>query len=168
MLGMSSNIMLIFIRGGIVTQQKVPIEKEYKSLAEALRSPVCDKDLGMLTCPDFRFFGHSEQIHIGILALYEFLAKNGRLPALNNEEQTKSCLELADNINKQQKEKELFSVEELDKTLLTTLFNGAASSISPQAAFFGGIIAQEVVKFTGKYTPINQWFHYDAFESLPK
>lgn len=62
----------------------------------------------------------------------------------------------------------MFSVEELDSALLTTLFNGAASSISPLAAFFGGIIAQEVVKFTGKYTPINQWFHYDSFESVPK
>jgi len=27
-------------------------------------------------------------------------------------------------------------------------------SISPMAAFFGGITAQEVVKVTGKYTPI--------------
>ena len=25
-----------------------------------------------------------------------------------------------------------------------------------------------MVKFTGKYTPINQWFHYDTFESIPK
>ena len=41
-------------------------------------------------------------------------------------------------------------------------------SISPLAAFFGGIVAQEIVKFTGKYTPLKQWLHYDTFESIPE
>jgi len=35
------------------------------------------------------------------------------------------------------------------------------------SAFLGGFIAQEIVKFTGKYTPLRQWFHYDTFESIP-
>jgi len=35
------------------------------------------------------------------------------------------------------------------------------------SAFLGGFIAQEIVKFTGKYSPLKQWFHYDVFESLP-
>lgn len=34
-------------------------------------------------------------------------------------------------------------------------------------AMFGGFIAQEIVKFTGKYMPLKQWAHYDCFESLP-
>ena len=36
------------------------------------------------------------------------------------------------------------------------------------AAFFGGVIAQEVVKFTGKYYPLKQWLYYDIFETLPE
>lgn len=36
------------------------------------------------------------------------------------------------------------------------------------AAFFGGIVAQEIVKVTGKFTPLNQWLLLDAFEVLPK
>ena len=32
------------------------------------------------------------------------------------------------------------------------------------AAFFGGVVAQEVVKFTGKYQPLKQWLHLDFFE----
>lgn len=36
------------------------------------------------------------------------------------------------------------------------------------AAFFGGIAAQEVVKVTGKYTPISQFFHFDQFLALPR
>jgi len=42
----------------------------------------------------------------------------------------------------------------------------ASSSIVPQAAFFGGIIAQEIVKYTGKYSPLKQWLHYDILESV--
>ena len=145
----------------------MPIKKKYRSLKETLLDPVCDDATKMLICPDWRFFGHSEQIHLGLLALFEFQKVNGRLPKLNDEEETKWCLDKVEEINKAQKEKEGFSVEELDSKVLLPLFNGAAASISPLAAFFGGIIAQEVVKFTGKYSPINQWFHYDTFESLP-
>ena len=41
-------------------------------------------------------------------------------------------------------------------------------SISPMSAFFGGIIAQEIVKYTGKYRPMKQWLHFDIYETLPK
>lgn len=44
----------------------------------------------------------------------------------------------------------------------------STSSLVPQTAFFGGIIAQEIVKFTGKYSPMKQWLHYDIFETLPE
>ena len=44
----------------------------------------------------------------------------------------------------------------------------ADCSISPMAAFFGGIIAQEIVKFTGKYSPMKQWLHFDIYETLPR
>ena len=30
----------------------------------------------------------------------------------------------------------------------------AGCSVSPMAAFFGGIVAQEIVKKTGKYSPL--------------
>tara|TARA_B110000285_G_scaffold232829_1_gene304937 strand:- start:771 stop:929 length:159 start_codon:yes stop_codon:yes gene_type:complete len=36
------------------------------------------------------------------------------------------------------------------------------------SAFFGGIVAQEIVKFTGKYTPLKQWLHFDIYETLPR
>ncbi len=153
---------------GIVTEKKKPILKEYKSLSAALLDPICDDMTKMLTCPDWRYFGHSEQLHFGLLALFEFHKENGRLPALNNNADVETCLAKAEAINNSQKEKEgAFSVEKIDTQLLSTLFKGANASISPMAAFFGGIIAQEVVKYTGKYSPINQWFHYDTFESLP-
>lgn len=35
-------------------------------------------------------------------------------------------------------------------------------------AFFGGFLAQEIIKFTGKCMPLRQWTYYDCFESLPQ
>ena len=43
----------------------------------------------------------------------------------------------------------------------------AALEFQPLCAMFGGIVAQEVLKFTGKYTPIDGWFFHDCFEALP-
>ena len=36
------------------------------------------------------------------------------------------------------------------------------------SSFLGGIVAQEIVKYTGKFTPLQQWLHVEFFESLPE
>lgn len=33
--------------------------------------------------------------------------------------------------------------------------------ICPMTAFLGGVVAQEVVKFTGKFTPLHQFLYFD-------
>ena len=35
------------------------------------------------------------------------------------------------------------------------------------AAFLGGMVAHEIVKYTGKYSPLKQWLRYDIFDTLP-
>ncbi len=59
------------------------------------------------------------------------------------------------------------SLEELDERVVRALALFAALELQPLAAFFGGVVAQEVVKLTGKFTPLDQWLHLDAFEVLP-
>lgn len=44
----------------------------------------------------------------------------------------------------------------------------SALEVQPLAAYFGGVVAQEVVKVTGKYSPLNQWLHLDFLEMLPE
>lgn len=41
------------------------------------------------------------------------------------------------------------------------------TQISPCCSFWGGIITQEIVKLTGKYSPLRQWLHHEFFEVLP-
>ena len=44
--------------------------------------------------------------------------------------------------------------EEVDKDIVGKVAAYSTSSICALSAFFGGIVAQEIVKFTGKYTPL--------------
>ena len=77
-------------------------------------------------------------------------------------------LAAADEINAAGKAAEKHFIEEVDKDVIINTARFSSCSISPKAAFFGGIVAQEIVKYTGKYTPLKQWLHYDSFEALPE
>ncbi len=56
---------------------------------------------------------------------------------------------------------------ELDEKLLKLIARQSSGNLSPMAAFFGGIVAQEAIKAaSGKYTPLNQWFMFDSLECL--
>jgi ubiquitin-activating enzyme E1 len=63
-------------------------------------------------------------------------------------------LNIAKQINEESKSHEHHSVEAIDETVLRNAARYANSSLVCHCAFFGGIIAQEIVKFTGKYTPL--------------
>lgn len=65
-------------------------------------------------------------------------------------------------------EGEDFKVEKVDEQLVQNVAFFAETQISPVSSFWGGIITQEVVKMTGKYTPLRQWLHHEFFEVLPE
>merc|ERR1712038_2210591 len=56
--------------------------------------------------------------------------------------------------------------DQVDEKVMRNVSFYAKCEIAPMAALFGGVLAQEIIKHTGKYTPIKQWFHFDAFEIL--
>lgn len=52
--------------------------------------------------------------------------------------------------------------------LAKKFLHGYSGNLNPIVTFIGGITAQEILKAcTGKYTPLSQWFYFDAFECLP-
>lgn len=57
---------------------------------------------------------------------------------------------------------------EIEQEVFNKAVSYAGCSISPMSAFFGGIVAQEIVKYTGKYSPLKQWLHFDIYETLPR
>ncbi len=57
-------------------------------------------------------------------------------------------------------------VQDLDESVIRKVALYARTELTALAALFGGVVAQEIVKQTGKYTPISQWMHFDALEMV--
>ena len=144
-------------RGGLYTQVKMPKIISFQSLSEQLKKPE-------LLMSDFAKFDRPQQLHLGFQALHEFANnRKGDLPRPHNDEDAAEIFSIAEKLAGQGEEK-----IELDKKLLTELSYQARGDLSPMAAFFGGLAAQEVLKsVSGKFHPLVQWMYFDSLESLP-
>ena len=152
--------------GGIIEQVKLPEPKKYKSLQELFYVPYTDKVPDPI---DFSKFGRNELLHCAVRALHEYYNTNKSLPELNNKSQCDNVVSLAKNIYnsaKEKKEKWIENSQEFNENLVYNVARWAKSEISPICAFLGGVVAQEIVKFTGKYTPFDQWMWFDFFETV--
>jgi ubiquitin-activating enzyme E1 len=143
-------------RGGLFQQVKMPKFLSFKTISEAIKDPE-------FVISDFAKFDRPQQLHIGFQALHAFVQSKGYLPRPLNEEDAALVLELSKNIAEEQGVK-----VEFDEKLLKELSFQATGDLSPMAAFFGGLTAQEVLKaVSGKFHPIKQWMYFDSLESLP-
>jgi len=143
--------------GGLFSQVKMPKFIDFQPLDEQLKKPE-------LMVSDFAKFDRPQQLHIGIQALHAFAKSNGgEYPRSHNDEDAKKVFEIATKLAKENGEE-----VELDSKLITELSYQARGDISPMAAFFGGMAAQEVLKsVSGKFNPVVQWLYLDSLESLP-
>lgn len=143
-------------KGGIYTQVKVPQKVSYQSLAEQLETPE-------FVFSDFAKFDRPAQLHLGFQALHQFQTRHNSLPKPFNQEDANEFLHLVKNLATQQKFE-----GDLDEKLLTELSFQAQGDIPAINAFFGGLVAQEVLKASsGKFVPIKQFLYFDSLESLP-
>ena len=113
--------------------------------------------------------GISELIHREILTIHEIYGKhNNSLPELNDFKMSQEILEIAKKIYQKGKDEKLIWIDNIkwDDKIILNLAKLAKSEISPICSFLGGMAAQEIIKFTGKFTPINQWFWFEFFEIL--
>jgi len=157
-----------YTRQGLVEDTKVPKPVSFMSLAESMNNPAKTTVYGCLDPMDMNFFGmgRSEQLHLAIHGTHKFKDQEGRYPN-DTEEDLAKVIEFAKELNAHGKEHNEINVEEVDESIVRKVAGYSTCSITSQAAMFGGFVAQEVVKFTGKYMPLKQWAHYDCFESLP-
>ncbi|KAL8692722.1 MAG: hypothetical protein Q9218_002311 [Villophora microphyllina] len=143
-------------RGGLYTQVKMPKVIDFQPLQEQLEKPE-------ILMSDFAKFDRPQQLHIGFQALHAFKDKHGHLPRPYNDMDATQILELTKGLAGEGEDK-----VELDEKLIRELSYQAQGDLSPMAAFFGGLAAQEVLKsVSGKFHPIVQWLYFDSLESLP-
>jgi ubiquitin-activating enzyme E1 len=157
--------------GGMVEQVKVPEVVAYASLSDRLVAPVPKDDpMGMMLTPDLGKFGRSEQLHAAVqgVELYRAL-HGGAAPPLHDAAAGGEVVTLARTwLSGLAGEGKLsLAAADLDVAVVRTVAAGAAAELPSLCTFFGGVLAQEVVKATGKFTPLRQWLYLDAFEVLP-
>ncbi|XP_072571330.1 ubiquitin-like modifier-activating enzyme 1 isoform X2 [Paramormyrops kingsleyae] len=147
-----------YVRGGIVSQVKMPKKISFKSLLASLSEPEF-----LLT--DFAKFERPGQLHLGFQALHAFEKQHGRVPKPWNQSDADELVSLTKEVNAAQSGSA--KQEQLDKGLLQKLAYMAAGDLAPVNAFIGGLAAQEVMKAcTGKFLPVMQWLYFDALECL--
>ena len=144
-------------RGGLYTQVKMPKKIDFQPLSEQIKRPE-------MLISDYAKFDRPQQLHAGFQALQAFAEHHdGELPRPYNEEDAKDIFKLAGSFAGEGEDK-----TELDEKLIKELSYQARGDLSPMAALFGGLAAQEVLKsVSGKFHPIVQWLYFDSLESLP-
>lgn len=145
-----------YVRGGIVTQVKMPKTVQFKPLLEAEQNPE-------FILSDYAKFDHPQQLNIAFTALSRYNVKFNRNPRPWNGDDAADfmviCKERAEELQ----------VEELKNELLTIFSKTSDGDVCPINAVIGGIAAQEVMKAcSGKFMPIMQFFSFDAIECLPE
>ncbi|SCO84997.1 probable ubiquitin-protein ligase (E1-like (ubiquitin-activating) enzym) [Fusarium oxysporum] len=143
-------------RGGMYQQVKMPKIINFKDFTTALKEPE-------FLISDFAKFDRPQQLHLGFQALHAFQLTHKRLPNPMDNDDAIVVLGAA----KKFAEQEGLDIQ-LDEKLLKELSYQAQGDLNPMAAYFGGIVAQEVLKaVSGKFQSINQWMYFDSLESLP-
>jgi len=162
-----------YVGGGTFTEKKTPSTMHFRSLAACITHPL---DLPMT---DMINFGSEYQQHVGLQAVLDFQLREGRFPAPNNPDDRAAVLKLAQQFaqtmatynsttpNAASPAIDLEMFGGVNEDIVSKLANHADVELQPLAAFLGGVLAQEVVKVGGKYTPISGFLHFNAIETLP-
>lgn len=144
--------------GGIFTQVKMPKFVDFEPFNEQLKKPE-------LLVSDFAKFDRPQQLHLGVQALHKFAENHdGQMPRPLNESDAQEVFKITKDLASSQDDR-----VELDEKLIKELAYQARGDLNPLATFFGGVVAQEVLKaVSGKFCPVQQWMYLDSLESLPK
>lgn len=112
--------------------------------------------VGALPFTDGTKFQRGEILHLAFQGIHDFYDSKGHYPRINNLEDSKSVLEYINKRNESvqylNKSCELngCALDEFDNELVLNIAIKSNAHFQPLCSFFGGIVAQEIVKITGK------------------
>lgn len=164
--------------GGLVNTVKPAKDMTYEPLEKTLAQNPCPQMMDQ----ELWLSGEGCWIQLAIATALRFQATKGRWPARISQPDAEEFLAMAKALNEERRKEEgscwlqkiefscpsgepLEDMKPVEEKLRAySLFFEA--ELTGFCAFLGGLVAQEVLKKTGKYMPINQWIHHhDA--SLP-
>jgi len=161
-----------WVSGGTITEKKMPKEVHFRSLFDCIKTPkgvfMAGDEPGGFVMFDMMFQNQEGQMHIALQGVYAFEKAAGRMPTANSAEDMAKVLELAKAYQTETKMEHFGEAMPVNEEICNKVSRHAAVELQPMCAFLGGICAQELVKISGKFTPINQFFNYNAFPALPE
>ncbi len=162
--------------GGVACEVKVPTTLSFKAYSESIRVPFPQGSMGLPTV-DYGKFGRSNELHYAFHACSQFHSENGRWPAPHSPQDMDAVAAIAEAFAKGLQADEAVSAAwaactygpppDANADVSRAVAACASVQLPALTAFIGGVAAQEIVKLTGKYTPLRQWLYWDAFEALP-
>ena len=160
-----------YISDGIVEEYKTPKKYKFESFNNNFLKP--SKNFIKI---DLKKNKTNILLHCAFVGIHFYYMKYNTLPELNNLNIANELVKLSEDYYKvlkkefevhlKIKEKRKLTLIEFDKNYLIKVFRWCKSQINPICAFLGGIVSQEAIKVTGKYTPIYQWLRFDFFETV--
>ena len=155
-----------YIRGGKAVKVLKNTIKHYFDYSS--RSNIITDNMHPFLVLDSEKIGRPELLYMTLIGIHDFyITHNCNLPELNNLTQAK---DIEKNIKqfydsmKQNKIPWFQGVQEYDEKVVLNVIRWSRAEICPITAFFGGIVAHEIIKTTGKYEPIDQWLIMDFLE----
>ena len=168
-----------YAAGGLASPVKPTLTKAYRSLAETLGA--CSPPSGAPGNPQMAEAeawsqGRGIDVHLALSATLEFQAAEGRWPALGSAADGARLVELAEACSAEHKSSGVDGAvwaqkmewgfpsgeaRAVDAGVVGRFSRFYSAELTGFCAFLGGCVAQEVVKKTGKFTPIEQWIHHE-------
>ena len=175
-----------YLYGGFLQVISLPKKMKFNSFEQDLLNPMKDKEREIIDIP---YIGRNDIVHSLIIALHDyykyssnnekiiskrsFILDSELLPEFNDKDKSNKLTELAKffyNKSKNNKEKwiqieniydESSEIKEFDEEMANNLCLYLKAELPPIVSFLGGVVAQEIIKITGKFTPFNQWFEFE-------
>ena len=133
--------------GGLLTEEKVPKSYPMFSLEYKMKNPGSPFTNDMVMSDLLNF--SEQQVHVSFVATLAFAEKYSRFPSAADStevfEIAKALITSGDI---------LIEDFQVDEAICSKVSSYSAFELQPMSAFIGGVLAQEVVKCTGKFTPI--------------
>lgn len=156
-----------YIKGGIIEEIKVPIKKSYISFEQSYKEPKCNNfEIDI----DKQNKNNKQMLHCVFMILQKYFNENLNLPKINDENISEY---LANKAKQYYNEKKLMKnpfyskiSKEFNLEKMKNLINFSKVELPSICSFLGGLVAQEIIKFTGLYIPLDQWAWFDFYDSI--
>lgn len=163
-----------YISGGVIFNVKIPKTLHFESFKERIEEPIKEGEEYNDTL-DFCNPNIQEILRIGLLAIFDFYEKKDSLPEINKLEDEKELFIIAQRVLSKKEKDNVYWVQNIRSNMeiydvdfdlifektIKYLSNWAKNEICPISSFLGGVTAQEIIKYSGKYKPIHQWLYCD-------